>query len=82
MNAAADVFANPCILLCSGGVVESFEESLQVLRNPHREHVAAVLGILIKTGLDRIISSEKIRALSLIFLPIFLDKELLQSVSQ
>lgn len=62
----ADVVENLRILLRGGEAVESFEESLEVLRSLPHGHVAAVLGTLIKTGLDRIISSEKSRELSLV----------------
>ena len=54
------------ILLRGGHAVESFEQSIEVLRSLPHGHVAAVLGTLIKTGLDHIISSEKSRELSLI----------------
>jgi len=54
------------ILLHGGHAVESFEDSIEVLRSLPHGHVAAVLGTLIKTGLDRIISREKSRELSLI----------------
>jgi hypothetical protein len=54
------------ILLHGGHAVESFEDSIEVLRSLPHGHVAAVLGMLIKTGLDHIISPEKSRVLSLI----------------
>jgi hypothetical protein len=61
-----DVIDQLRILLHGGHAVESFEESIEVLRSLPHGHVAAVLGTLIKTGLDHIISSEKSRELSLI----------------
>jgi len=54
------------ILLRGGHAVESFEEALDIIRSLPHGHVAAVLGTLFRTGLDRIISSEKSRELSLI----------------
>ena len=62
----ADVVENLRILLRGGEAVESFEESLEVLRSLPHGDVATVLGTLVKTGLDRIISSEKSRELSLV----------------
>jgi hypothetical protein len=61
-----DVIDQLRILLRGGHAIESFEESIEVLRSLPHGHVAAVLGALIKTGLDHIISSEKSRVLSLI----------------
>jgi hypothetical protein len=61
-----DVIDQLRILLHGGHAVESFEKSIEVLRSLPHGHVAAVLGTLIKTGLDHIISSEKSRELSLI----------------
>jgi len=61
-----DVIDQLRILLRGGHAIESFEESIEVLRSLPHGHVAAVLGTLIKTGLDHIISSEKSRVLSLI----------------
>jgi len=61
-----DVIEQLRILLRGGHAIESFEESIEVLRSLPHGHVAAVLGTLIKTGLDHIISSEKSRELSLI----------------
>jgi Transposase DDE domain len=61
-----DVIDQLRILLHGGHAVESFEGSIEVLRSLPHGHVAAVLGTLIKTGLDHIISSEKSRELSLI----------------
>jgi hypothetical protein len=54
------------ILLRGGKAVESFEESIELLRSLPHGHVAAALGTVFKTGLDHIISSEKSRELSLI----------------
>lgn len=62
----ADVIDQLRILLRGGHAIESFEESIEVLRSLPHGHVAAVLGTLIKTGLDHIISPEKSRVLSLI----------------
>lgn len=53
-------------LLHGGHAVESFENAIEILRSLPHGHVAAVLGTLIKIGLDRIISPEKSRVLSLI----------------
>jgi transposase len=53
-------------LLRGGQVVEDFEQAMEVLRSLPHGHVAAVLGTLIKTGLDQIISPEKSREFSLI----------------
>jgi hypothetical protein len=61
-----DVIDQLRIVLHGGHAVESFEESIAVLRSLPHGHVASVLGTLIKTGLDRIISTEKSRELSLI----------------
>jgi hypothetical protein len=61
-----DVIDQLRILLRGGHAIESFEESIEVLRSLPHGHVAAVLGTLFKTGLDHIISSEKSRVLSLI----------------
>ena len=61
-----DVIDQLRILLRGGHAIESFEESIEVLRSLPHGHVAAVLGTLIKTGLDHIISSERSRVLSLI----------------
>lgn len=54
------------ILLRGGHAVESFEDALDVVRSLPHGHVAAVLGTIFNTGLDRIISSQKSRDLSLI----------------
>jgi hypothetical protein len=54
------------VLLRGGHAVENFEEALDIIRSLPHGHVAAVLGTLFRTGLDRIISSEKSRELSLI----------------
>jgi transposase len=54
------------LLLQGGQAVRNFEEALEVVRSLPHGHVAAVLGTLIKTGLDEIISEEKSRPLSLI----------------
>jgi transposase len=54
------------ILLRGGHAVESFEDTLEVVRSLPHGHVAAVLGTIFNTGLDRIISSQKSRDLSLI----------------
>ena len=54
------------ILLRGGHAVESFEEALEIIRSLPHGHVAAVLGTLFRIGLDRMISSEKSRELSLI----------------
>jgi len=61
-----DVIDQLRIVLRGGHAIESFEESIEVLRSLPHGHVAAVLGTLIKCGLDHIISSEKSRVLSLI----------------
>ncbi len=61
-----DIIDQLRILLRGGQAVESFEESLEVLRSLPHGHVAAVLGTVIQTGLDRVISSEKSRELSLV----------------
>jgi len=53
-------------LLHGGQAVESFENAIDILRSLPHGHVAAVLGTLIKIGLDRLISPEKSRVLSLI----------------
>ena len=54
------------ILLRGGHAVESFEDALEVVRSLPHGHVAAILGTIFNTGLDRIISSEKSRELCLI----------------
>jgi hypothetical protein len=54
------------ILLRGGKALESFEESIEVLRSLPHGHIAATLGTIIKTGLDHLISPEKSRELSLI----------------
>jgi hypothetical protein len=54
------------LLLRGGQAVRDFEDALEVVRSLPHGHVAAVLGTLIKTGLDQIISREKSRELSLI----------------
>lgn len=54
------------ILLRGGHAVESFEEALEIIRSLPHGHVAAVLGTIFRIGLDRIISPEKSRELSLI----------------
>jgi hypothetical protein len=46
--------------------VEDFEEAMEIVRSLPHGHVAAVLGTLIKTGLDQIVSPEKGLELSLI----------------
>jgi transposase len=61
-----DVVEQLRILLRGGHAIENFEESIEVLRSLPHGHVAAVLGTLMKSGLDHIISSEKSRVLSLI----------------
>ena len=53
-------------LLRGGQVVEDFEKAMEVIRSLPHGHVASVLGTLIKTGLDQIISPEKSREFSLI----------------
>ncbi len=53
------------ILLRGGHAVESFEGALEVVRSLPHGHVAAVLGTIFNTGLDRILSSQKSRELSL-----------------
>lgn len=50
-----DVIDQLRILLRGGHAIESFEESIEVLRSLPHGHVAAVLGTLIRTGLDHII---------------------------
>jgi transposase len=54
------------ILLHGGKALESFEESIEVLRSLPHGHIAAALGTIIKTGLNHLISPEKSRELSLI----------------
>jgi hypothetical protein len=54
------------ILIRGGLAVENFEAALEVIRSLPHGHVAAVLGTLFRIGLDRMISSEKSRELSLI----------------
>lgn len=54
------------ILLRGGHAVESFEDALEIIRSLPHGHVAAVLGTIFRIGLDRMISSEKSRELSLI----------------
>jgi transposase len=54
------------ILLRGGHAVESFEEALEIIRSLPHGHVAAVLGTIFRIGLDRMISAEKSRELSLI----------------
>jgi len=54
------------ILLRGGKAVESFEKALEVVRSLPHGHVVAVLGTIFNIGLDRIISSQKSRELSLI----------------
>jgi transposase len=54
------------ILLRGGKALESFEESIEVLRSLPHGHIAAALGTIIKTGLNHLISPEKSRELSLI----------------
>jgi len=54
------------LLLQGGQAVADFEAALEVVRSLPHGHVAAVLGTVIKTGLDEIISQEKSRELSLI----------------
>jgi hypothetical protein len=61
-----DVVEQIRILLRGGAAMESFEESLEVVRSLPHGHVAAALGTLFKTGLDKIISPEKSRELLLI----------------
>ena len=54
------------ILLRGGDALESFEESFEIVRSLPHGHVAAALGTLFKTGLDKLISPEKSRELLLI----------------
>jgi hypothetical protein len=54
------------ILLQGGQAVRNFEEALEIVRSFPLGHVADVLGTLVKTGLDEIISPEKSRESSLI----------------
>jgi hypothetical protein len=54
------------ILLRGGKALESFEDSVEVLRSLPHGHIAAALGTVRKTGLEEIISPEKSRELSLI----------------
>ena len=54
------------LLLQGAQAVADFEAAMEVVRSLPHGHVAAVLGTVIKTGLDKIISSEKSRELSLI----------------
>jgi transposase len=61
-----DVVDQLRLLLQGGQAVRDFEAALEVLRSLPHGHVAAVLGTLLKTGLDQIISREKSRELSLI----------------
>jgi hypothetical protein len=53
-------------LLRGGKALESFEESIEVLRSLPHGHIAAAFGTIIKTGLDQLISPENSRELSLI----------------
>jgi hypothetical protein len=61
-----DIVEQLRLLLHGGQAVENFEAALEVVRSLPHGHVAAVLGTVIKTGLDQVISSEKSRELSLI----------------
>jgi len=61
-----DIVEQLRILLRGGHAVENFEQALEVVRSLPHGHVAAVLGTVIKTGLDAIISRERSRELSLI----------------
>jgi len=61
-----DIIDQLRLLLQGGQAVENFEAALEVVRSLPHGHVAAVLGTVIKTGLDQIISQEKSRELSLI----------------
>ncbi len=61
-----DIVEQLRILLHGGQAVEDFEDAMEVVRSLPHGHVAAVLGTVIKTGLDQIISPEKSRELSLI----------------
>ncbi len=54
------------ILLRGGHAIESFEEALDIIRSLPHGHVAAVMGTISRIGLDRMISLEKSRELSLI----------------
>jgi hypothetical protein len=61
-----DIVEQLRLLLQGGQAVADFEAALEVVRSLPHGHVAAVLGTVIKTGLDQIISPEKSRELSLI----------------
>ena len=61
-----DIVEQLRLLLHGGQAVADFEAALEVVRSLPHGHVAAVLGTVIKTGLDQIISPEKSRELSLI----------------
>ena len=61
-----DIVEQLRLLLRGGQVVEDFEKAMEVVRSLPHGHVAAVLGTLIKTVLDQVISSEKSREFSLI----------------
>jgi hypothetical protein len=61
-----DIVEQLRLLLQGGQAVADFEAALEVVRTLPHGHVAAVLGTVIKTGLDQIISPEKSRELSLI----------------
>jgi hypothetical protein len=54
------------ILLRGGRAVESFEDSLEVIRSLPHGHVVAVLGTLYQIGLDRVISPARSRELALV----------------
>lgn len=54
------------ILLRGGKVIENVQEHFEVVRSLPHGHVAAVLGSLFKSGLDRIIDPEKSRQLALV----------------
>lgn len=61
-----DIVEQLRLLLQGGHAVRDFEEALEIVRSLPHGHVAAVLGTVIKIGLDQIISREKSRELSLI----------------
>jgi hypothetical protein len=54
------------ILLRGGKVIENVQEHFEVVRSLPHGHVAAILGIIFKLGLDRIIDTENSRQLALV----------------
>ena len=57
----ADLVENFRLLLKGGTVMERIDESFDVLRSRPHGHVAAVIGSLRKTGLDRMIAGKGLK---------------------